>query len=221
MLDYHFLAFLDILGYSNMVKSDLEGPSGEEKYFDKLFKLHKETTKLEYEDLDFNLIQFSDSIIISAPYKPETFHGFTKLIAEYQFKLLLNDIPIRGGITFGKHFYKEDFLFSSALIDAYNIENRLARFPRIIVSDDLFELVNSSGGDLEYIICDNNYKIIDFLHGVDFDEIHVKAINKLVERMEGNKSETVSEKGLWLKEYLNYKYPDNEKKYERFCKNRL
>ncbi|MGV8914772.1 MAG: hypothetical protein ACOH1X_04905 [Kaistella sp.] len=218
MLDYHFVAFLDILGYSNMVKSDLEGPPGEEKYFHKLLHLHKETNSLKYENLDFNLIQFSDSIIISAPYNPDTFHSFSKLISEYQYKLLLNGIPIRGGITFGKHFYQEDFLFSSGLIDAYNIENKLARYPRVILSEDLYELLNSKEINLEYVGFDNNYKIIDFLHNIDLNEINLKIINDLIINLENNKSETISEKGSWLKEYVNYKYPENKLKYERFHK---
>ncbi|MGL2965672.1 hypothetical protein [Flavobacterium sp. XGLA_31] len=218
MLDYHFVAFLDILGYSNMVKSDLEGPAGEEKYFHKLIQLHKETNGLKYDNLEFTLIQFSDSIIISAPYNPDTFHSFSKLIAEYQYKLLLNGIPIRGGITYGKHYYKDDFLFSSALIDAYSIESKLARYPRIILSDDLYELLNSNGVNLEYIAYDNNYKIIDFLHNTKIDEAEKIIINDLVSKLENNKSETVSEKGLWLKEYLNYKLPDNKLKYVRFKK---
>jgi len=218
MLDYHFIAFLDILGYSNMVKSDLEGPAGEEKYYQKLLQLQKETNGLKYENLDFTLIQFSDSIIISAPYKPNTFHSFSKLIAEYQFKLLMNKISIRGGITFGKHFFEEDFLFSSALIDAYNIESKLARYPRIIVSDDLYELLYSNKVNLEYITFDNNYKIIDFLHNALLDNDNIEILNEIITKLENNKSETVSEKGLWLKEYLNYKLPDNKLKYERFRK---
>lgn len=218
MLDYHFVAFLDILGYSNMVKSDLEGPPGEEKYFQKLLQLHKGTNELKYENLDFTLIQFSDSIIISAPYNPKTFHSFSKLIAEYQFKLLLNKIAIRGGITFGKHFFKEDFLFSSALIDAYGIESKLARYPRVIVSDDLYELLYSNLVNLEFIAFDNNYKIIDFLHNTILDDNHIQIMNDIVTKLENNKSETISEKGSWLKEYLNYKIPTNKMKYERFKK---
>lgn len=217
MLDYHFVAFLDILGYSNMVKSDLEGPSGDEKYFQKLLDLHKETNGLKYENLEFTLIQFSDSIIISAPFNPDSFCSFSKLIAEYQLKLLHVGIPIRGGITFGKHYYKDDFLFSSGLIDAYGIESKLARYPRIIISDDLFELLKSQKVNLEFVINDNDYKIIDFLHASDgtFD---IEIINDLITKLENNKSETVSEKGLWLKEYVNYKNPETPLKYKRFTK---
>ncbi len=219
MLNYHFLAFIDILGYSNMVKADLEGPTGEEKHFHKLLKLHQETSKLTYDNLDFSLTQFSDSIIISAPFNLETFHNFSKLIAEYQFKLLLNGIPVRGGITFGKHFHKDGFLFSSALIDAYNIESKLARFPRIVISEDLYELLTSSNQmNMEYIAFDNNYKIIDFLHNVELNPEYLESINRLIIKMENNKNETVSEKGLWLKEYMNYKFSDYENKYIRFHK---
>ncbi len=218
MLDYHFVAFLDILGYSDMVKSDLEGPAGEEKYFQKLLDLHKETNGIKYENLEFTLIQFSDSIIISSPYNINTFHSFTKLIAEYQLKLLLNGILIRGGVTFGKHFFKDDFLFSSALIDAYSIESKLARYPRVIVSNDLFELLSSNNDSLEFIAFDNNYKIIDFLFNPTLPQDNINIINDIITKLEHNKKETVSEKGLWLKEFLNYKFPDNKLKYERFKK---
>lgn len=219
MLDYNFLAFLDILGYSNMVKSDLEGPKGEEKNFEKLLNLHKETTELKYENLNFTIIQFSDSIIISAPFKLDSFHSFSKLVAEYQLKLLKNGIAIRGGITYGKHYYKNDFLFSSALIDAYILESKVARFPRIIVSDDLMDLLsNDDKVNLEYIISDNNYKIIDFLYKSELSEEDLRAIEVYIKKLEINMIDTVSEKGLWLKEYLNFKLPIDTIQYERFRK---
>ncbi|AWM12571.1 hypothetical protein DI487_00910 [Flavobacterium sediminis] len=218
MLDYHFVAFLDILGYSNMVKSDLEGPSGEEKYFQKLLDLHKETNSLKYEKLEFTLIQFSDSIIISAPFDHSSFHSFSKLIAEYQLKLLLRGILIRGGVTYGKHYYKDDFLFSSGLIDAYGIESKLARYPRIIISNDLFELMVSHKVNLEYTLNDNNYKIIDFIKTSSIEQVQISIINDIIEKLERNKNETISEKGLWLKEYINFKIPSTPFQYIRFRK---
>ncbi len=219
MLDFNFLAFLDILGYSNMVKSDLEGPKGEENYFYKLLEIHKETSSLKYDNLDFSIIQFSDSIIISAPYNIESFHSFSKLVAEYQLKLLLNGIAIRGGITFGKHYYKDDFLFSSALIDAYHLESKIARFPRVVISEDLMDLLlNPAKANLEYIIADNNFKIIDFFNKAELSEEDYNAINNFISQMENNKNDTISEKGLWLKEYMSHKFPDESTDYRRFSK---
>jgi hypothetical protein len=201
------------------VKSDLEGPKGEEYYFYRLLELHKETSSLKYDNLDFTIIQFSDSIIISAPYDIENFHSFSKLVAEYQLKLLLNGIAIRGGITFGKHYYKDDFLFSSALIDAYHLESKIARFPRIVISEDLMDLLlNPAKANLEYIISDNKFKVIDFFNKAELSEDKFKSINEFISDMEDNKNDTISEKGLWLKEYMSHKFPKESNDYRRFSK---
>jgi len=216
MLDYYLVAFIDILGYSSMVKSDLEGPKGEEKYFAKLLNLYKETASLKYENLNFDIIQFSDSVIISAPYEKIAFEPFLKLIAEYQWKLLKENILCRGGITFGKHFFKDGFLFSSALIDAYSIESKLARYPRIIISKDLIDLISVDGYKNPYIISDNNYSIINFFHVHKLSEDEESQIIKLITQLENSAIETLSEKGLWLKELYSHRYPNEYFKYERF-----
>jgi hypothetical protein len=202
-----------------MVLSDIEGPERPEKYFDKLFQIHQETEKITYENLNFSIIQFSDSIIISAPYRPDSFFYLSKLISDYQYKLLCSDILIRGALTYGKHFYNDNFLFSAAVIDAYRLESTQARYPRILISDDLFDLVsNSPDCDTQYVVSDNNFKIIDFLHSQSIDAEKAEGIRNLISSLASSTKDTISEKGLWLKEYFYFKFPSLAEQYVRFAK---
>lgn len=58
-LDYSIVAFVDILGFSSMVKSDCESKNGKYYYFETLKNLNERTRKIT----DCNITQFSDSII--------------------------------------------------------------------------------------------------------------------------------------------------------------
>ena len=46
-LTHHFVAFIDILGFSAMVDADCSSPSGTEKYIDKLYKIHNDVTAIK------------------------------------------------------------------------------------------------------------------------------------------------------------------------------
>jgi hypothetical protein len=139
--DIHFVAFLDILGFSNMVKFDFESSSQYKTYLNKLFQIYNYTSKLHDSNLDLNVMQFSDSIVLSVPFSKEFFSSFISVIAKYQYDLFCEGILCRGGIAYGKHFFQEGFLFSNGLIDAYKIESETAKHPRIVVSTDLIELI--------------------------------------------------------------------------------
>lgn len=142
-LGSHFVAFIDILGFSEMVRADCES-SDPPRYLQLLHDSHIRAIGLFGKDLQAGLIQFSDSIVFSKPFDLGELNGFLDAIALWQKSLLLDGLLCRGGITFGKHFVKDKFLFSKAMIDAYVLESSQARYPRIVVSDDLLQLASST-----------------------------------------------------------------------------
>ena len=95
-LDYAVVAFVDILGFSDMVRSDCENKNGSLKFFEILKNI--------------------------------------QILSEYQYKLLCNSIICRGAMAYGKHYTESDFMFSQALIEAYQLECMEAKYPRIIIS---------------------------------------------------------------------------------------
>lgn len=205
-LDSHFVAFIDILGFSEMVRSDCESTDSP-KYLELLYNSHVRASALFAKDLDSGLIQFSDSIVFSKPFKIETLAGFLDSIGEWQQTLLLDGLLCRGGVAFDKHFVKDKFLFSKAMIDAYLLESSKAHFPRIIVSDDLLQLVSSqvSLDSLRLRCEDDGATFIDFLR---YDNAQTK--KQLIESIEmltrsANKSNSaVQEKLRWLASYADH-----------------
>lgn len=209
--DFHFIAFLDILGFSNMVKSDFESPSQNKTFCNKLFKIYNYTSSLHESSMGLNIIQFSDSIVLSVPFSEETFSQFLSVIAKYQYDLFCEGIICRGGIAYGKHFFKEGFLFSNGLIEAYRIESEIAKYPRIVVSTDLIELIYKNGDidkDIPLLKENDGLFFVDFLEDRDLIESSIYLESMLNTSKSSNVS--VKEKQRWLTEYFDSKVSESD-----------
>ena len=68
-------------------------------------------------------------------------------VSAYQLLLSTKDIFVRGAIAMGEHYMCEDIVFGKALIDAYCWETEKACFPRIILSKEVAEYVESHKKD--------------------------------------------------------------------------
>lgn len=205
-LGSHFVAFIDILGFSNMVRSDCES-SEPPRYLQLLYEAHINSISLFNKDLKCELIQFSDSIVFSKPFDFGQLESFLDAIAAWQKSLLLNGLLCRGGVAFGKHFAKDKFLFSKAMIDAYLLESSRARFPRIIVSDDLLELAESTIqiSLLKLYKEDDGATFINYLRWTKEAEKQelAKAVKKIISEA-NNRSSSVQEKLRWLTRYADH-----------------
>lgn len=210
LLTNYFVAFIDLLGFSSMVSHDCESPETAQKYIDKLKATHKKTKELKNEIDGLQLTQFSDSIVLALPYKKESFEDFSRLVATYQYELLQNGILCRGGISYGMHHYEDDFLFSSGLIHAYNIEKDVSVNPRIVVSKDLIDLLYTAPHLIPKEILtkesDGSY-FINYLSNRDPQESW-RSVNNIIPN---NLAESPSIRGkqIWLINYYNHSFPDN------------
>ena len=207
-LEYNLVAFIDILGFSEMVKSDIESPIKTDKYLDRLYRVHKRTEDIKNEGLEVNIVQFSDSVVLSMPYKPENLKGFIEIISKYQFDLFCEGILSRGGIALGKHFYKEGFMYSLGLIEAYKIESQISRFPRVVISWDLLNLVypsNDIPSEILLIKENDGYYFVDYLihHG---DEAVDKYLSMILSQIDKIENASIKEKYIWLAEYIKFKF---------------
>lgn len=59
-------------------------------------------------------------------------------------KLLDEGIVFRGGISYGEAFYdkKKNILFGPAINDAFKLESKISKTPRIVVSDEVADVYN-------------------------------------------------------------------------------
>ena len=203
--EFFFVAYLDILGFSKMVESDIQNPYNSHLFFPKLFDVFKEIQSNYDGENNLQVIQFSDSVVFAIPYEKENFSRFVKTVGEFQYNLFSQGLLCRGGLSFGKHFYKDGFLFSNGLIEAYKIESNLSRYPRIVISNDLLDSLFPHGFESEHQIVkenDNTY-FIDFIPNNNLQ----KSAEYLYEILSKNSSSdaSVNEKHRWLCEYFDYK----------------
>lgn len=210
-LKTHIVAFIDLLGFSSMVSYDCEKPEGEQKYISKLYDIHKKTKEMSARLQGMTLTQFSDSVVLSVPYSTDNFISICQIISSYQYDLLCSGILCRGGISYGKHFSTEDFLFSHGLIDAYNIESKLALNPRVVISKALIELVYGSTSKVsdKFILeeCDGLF-FLSYLNGETVAENQRVLEEILPEKLSDNPS--IRAKQIWIIDYFNSQYPENK-----------
>jgi len=210
LLNNYFVAFIDLLGFSSMVRHDCENPVSSQKYIDKLKTAHTKTKELQNQLDDLQLIQFSDSIVLAIPYNKENFTNFSRLVADYQYELLKANILCRGGISYGMHHFENDFLFSNGLIHAYQIEKDISINPRIVISKDLIDLLHPDIPPEKNALIlkesDDSY-FINYLHDRSPEEAW-DSISSIVPQTLTTSS-SIRGKHIWLLNYYNHCFPKN------------
>lgn len=143
------VAYLDVLGFKNHVKNYLNPTNITHKNILNNYKnAFEQAKKLHYIRAfdEINLIkykQFSDSISLSMPsfnndqLEALIFCIFIHLVRSFYHHMLQNHFYLRGGISTGFHYEDEDIIFSDSLIKAYTLENEVAKYPRILLDNEL------------------------------------------------------------------------------------
>lgn len=199
----HFVAFLDVLGFSQMVESDLKGR--EQINLSKLFRCHQSAAVVFRDDVNCSIIQFSDSVVIAMPYEPDKFEWFASRVADYQRLLLDERLLCRGGIAVNNHFSNGSFTFSAGLIEAYRVESQSARYPRVVVSADVLGLVYPGNSTVPRVLLkeDDGLLFVDYLgltRGRKPKQLQ-RAITEVVTDLARSEAASVREKGRWLASY--------------------
>lgn len=209
-LENYYVSFIDILGFSEMVRYDCQSPPGKEKHLKKLMEVHELMTLVQSEYEELGLVQFSDSIVVSLPYDQNKFPEFLDIVIKIQTTLFASGILCRGGIALGKHFMKDRFLFSDGLIEAYRLESSVAKTPRIVISDELLQLLYPMGlNNVEIPLVRENDDVV-FAHYLAKLSA-VDAWDTICMLLDGTKksSPSVKEKIRWLIEYYNSTFSEN------------
>jgi hypothetical protein len=144
--EYSLVAFLDILGYREMLKADVG--SNETRFRERLtrsFRMFEEmnTATYKYEAI-------SDSIFISCSERGRA-PQFVQLLRRLFLAFLEESLLVRGGISYGRHFRSNSITYSPALAKAYDLESRVADVPRIVVDDNIVDMFPTLEHDCEVL----------------------------------------------------------------------
>ncbi len=164
---YHerILAFVDILGFKELIRSSENDTTKLNAIlnalsFLKSLEMPKNWTSedleieecVQYKGIDRFKLQdsircttFSDSIAVSVNVQENVNEAVSFLIVNLAlvgYVLLQEGILLRGGITIGKLLHTDDgVVMGQGLIDAYELETTHAKYPRIILSKKLLQVL--------------------------------------------------------------------------------
>lgn len=139
----HCVAFIDILGFRELVKRSEQDQAA----FEQIRMALAENARWAqwYRGDKHELLRgtavssgFSDHVAITGDAA-----DVINAASTFAFGLLQCGVFVRGGIAIGKVHHENGVIFGPALVGAYDLETRVAIYPRIIGSEDVVTLVHS------------------------------------------------------------------------------
>jgi len=149
-MDYadRYFAFVDILGFSNLIRQSHRGEVDVKEVHQLLKIVHRPNRKSgRTRTLDSGLRyqSISDAVAISAKATEDGLEHILLALQDLSFRLLRMGYFVRGGLVRGQLFHEENIVFGPALLDAYHLESTIAKFPRIMIPRKvMLEIQNTS-----------------------------------------------------------------------------
>jgi hypothetical protein len=219
-VEKYIVSFIDILGFSEIVKSITSDAS--------LRKVRKRVRAFisnlatDVDSTSITIQTFSDCAIRARKIRTgedgkAVLKNEIKRLSKCQRWCIQDGLIVRGGVSSGVHFVGKEkpkgcksvnCIVSPAMIDAYRLEARVARFPRIIISNDLVK--SNHLERFEYLTYDrmDDVYFIDYMwscyleDGTDDHEFFDQQ-RDFIEREHPRDRSKVSRKYAWLKRYHN------------------
>lgn len=172
-MSYRYFAFLDLLGYKDLLTLDLT--NGKSDLKEKLTRAFGSLGHINEADVTMKAI--SDSIFLTLNNEALGFDFFARTIQQLQVAFIQNGLLLRGGIAFNQHFENGKVTYSPALVDAYTIENKTAFFPRIVIHPAVIGKLENENGlesakNEHLIVKHNEIYQIHFLNENNWVEIY-------------------------------------------------
>lgn len=146
-----FVAFLDILGFRELVLSDRQRCLSHIGTLDERLRHVLETVRTEHEEGFFSTRMFSDCICLATGYSAYELAWLLSELSFIQLDLAWGGIFIRGGLSCGPHFENDLMVFSEGLVRAYDLE-REAVYPRVVIDDSVTSFIRDRADEVSKYI---------------------------------------------------------------------
>jgi hypothetical protein len=139
MMEIRYCAFIDILGFSELVRRISAEPDVYQGLLKVLSDIRLRThIGIKGGEAQFRAQNFSDAIVLSSAMTPAGLWHLLLSIDALAFGLLQQGVFIRGGVSRQRLHHDDHIVFGDALLDAYHLESKIAKFPRVILSRTVF-----------------------------------------------------------------------------------
>lgn len=135
MADHAYVAFLDILGYKELLAADVR--AGTQTFKERMTRAFRTFESVNQSRYAYRAI--SDSIFISCSERSEA-GELLCLLRKVYVSFLTEGLLIRGGVSFGQHFQNQSITYSPVLTKAHALESQVAEFPRIMVDSNILDM---------------------------------------------------------------------------------
>ncbi len=222
----YIVAYIDLLGVTSKIKD----PNHEKISMNKLHNLYTFSIDLTRKiaisgnkDIIFKI--FSDNIIIAkkiteATIKDDIYCLFS-CVGHFQ-ELAASDSVgwlLRGGITIGDLFIDDVMVWGNALLRAYELEDKIAIYPRVIIDDKVIEYISQEDRTYDFIRYDNDgFAFLNYLNNCHFvGRMLMEGFEIMKNEAGSSPSDRVTQKLIWHKNFVNneldIKNEKGEKKY--------
>ena len=223
------VAYLDILGITNRIKSSREAQ------LDALNTLHNLYTSImeladpqkgikKYEGIQFKI--FSDNIIIAKPLSQEDPANDVAVLLSCVSNFLCSAVGagvgwlVRGGITIGDFYLDDTIVWGPALLRAYELEDKIAIYPRIILDEIVTNVLSGSTIKNDFVRVDQDG--LRFLNYMDIWHFSGQLVSAAFEHMkaearraDGTYPDKVFQKLYWHMNYINAELDKKNEKQDR------
>ena len=139
--DDYFVAYFDVLGTKASLKSN------EKETLQKLWLVNNLINTLRYENKDITIRAFSDNYLFAIKVDDKnpdkSLNTLFNAAASFAIQCLsIYELLIRGAIVRGPLHIDANTIIGESLIKAYELENRVAVYPRVIIADGVINNMN-------------------------------------------------------------------------------
>lgn len=212
---------MDVLGFKNIVMTENASTiheiftnvrltkrlvSGDKKGTDVFVEVRKKT----------KFYFFSDSIVCAIPMdEPFAFEAVSSHCMLLQHMLWKTGLQvwIRGGITIGRLYCGQSEVFGPALVEAYLLEAKTAKYPRIVMTELTYRKGIDNSDDKEDLLfvvkTDNEMRMIECLkYFGEYEPSYGSLIKSVEKNIREAKDLSVREKYEWIKRNYYYLFND-------------
>lgn len=136
---YVHAAVIDVLGYRQRLREDRE--SGTLTFKDELQRALQTLNNVNEAVYSYQAI--SDTVILTCSNRDELV-DFLQVLKEIELAFLEEGLFIRGGVTYSQHFKSSNVTYSHAVARAYEIESKIALYPRIVIDHNTIQMFEGS-----------------------------------------------------------------------------
>jgi len=201
--DFIYTGLIDVLSYRSRLEEDRR--SGGSKFKDDLEGALSVFDTVNSAVYSVNAI--SDTVILTCN-NHNNFIEFLQILRNVFKAFMRKGLLIRGGVAYSKHFQSGRLTYSHAVARAYELESKVAIYPRIVIDDNIIQMYSSGTGlpalfNKGWLMVHNGITFLDVIEQTEWNEYHNLAA-QIYERdkYKLQMDENAFSKHQWFENYL-------------------